>query len=83
MQQILAQLDPDDLKTIGYPVETLWTPLEAIQCRPIKHPRKKWTWYRLQRKLIMALRAKAQKGGLLRKILRKIQLACDVLLRES
>jgi hypothetical protein len=38
--------------------------------------------YRLQRKLIVKLRAKAQQGGLFRKTLKKAQLVCDVLLRD-
>jgi hypothetical protein len=32
--------------------------------------------------LIVRLRARAQKGGLLRKILNRVRLAADVLLRE-
>ena len=38
--------------------------------------------YRLQRKLIVKLRAHAQKGGVFRKALKKAQLVCDVLLRD-
>ena len=83
IQDLITQLDPDDLEILGYPLTTLWKPLEEIQGQIITPARTPWTRYRLQRKLIMNLRAQAQKGGVFRKILRKIQLVCDVLLRES
>lgn len=82
MREVIASLDAEDLATCGYPLETLWKPLEeaGADVRPPKP--KKLTRYRIQRKLIVGLRARARKGGLFRKCLEKLRLACDVLLRE-
>lgn len=81
VEGIVAQLDPADLETLGYPVETLWDPLatagEGISKKPSRLNR-----YHLQRKLIVTLRNQAQRSPLLRKGLRTARLACDVLLRE-
>ncbi len=81
MQDIVSQLDPADLDTLGYPIEDLWNPLEeAGDVQP--PPKPKLDRYRLQRKLIIQMRTQAQKGGLFRKLLTKAKLTCDVLLRE-
>ena len=82
MEDVIASLDADDLMTLGYPLETLWKPLEEAGgvASPAKKPR--LTRYRFQRKLIVGLRRRAQRGGLFRKALEKARLACDVLLRE-
>jgi hypothetical protein len=82
MQQVIAQLDPLDLQTIGYPLESLWAPLDEAQGKPYAPKKEKLTRYRLQRRAIVNLRRWAQKGGLFRTLLQKIKLTCDVLLRE-
>jgi len=82
MRNVVSQLDPEDLETIGYPVDEVWRPLEEVQGEPSAPRRVKLTKYRLQRKLIVKLRAQAQKGGVFRKLLEKARLTCDVLLRE-
>jgi hypothetical protein len=81
MERLIAELDPADLATLGYPVETLWAPLESAGDVP---PPKtaKLNRYRLQRKLIIALRNQAGQRTGFRAVLKKIQLACDVLTRE-
>lgn len=82
MEGIAAQLDPDDLATLGYPLEDLWKPLEDRD-GPVpttKSPR--FSRYRLQRKAIIRLRAMANRGGIFRKLLEKARLVCDVLLRD-
>lgn len=83
MKDVIARVDPADLETIGYPVDALWQPLEEADgdVRPPKKP--KLDRYRLQRKLIIGLRGRAQKTGLLRKLLMKMKLVCDILLREQ
>jgi len=81
MEKIIAALDPEDLSTLGYPLQTLWEPLETISDTPLSSPKLPLTRYRLQRKLIIRLRAMAQ-GGLFRRLLEKARLVCDVLLRE-
>ena len=83
MQAVAGQLDPEDLETLGYPLDTLWQPLEEAQGKTARPRKKGGTFrYRLQRKLIVRLRTRAQGGGLFRKTLEKARLACDVLLRE-
>ena len=81
MQKVIASLDPDDLATIGYPLDTLWKPLEDATGQAPAPSKPPLSRYRLQRKLIVNLRAMAQKGGLFRKLLEKARLVCDVLLR--
>lgn len=83
MRRVIAQVDPEDLKTIGYPIETLWKPLEEAESKPVTVKKPKLDRYRIERKMIIALRRRAQKGGLFRKLLKKAQLTCDVLLREQ
>ena len=81
MQGILAALDPADLELIGYPADTIWKPLEDAGVRPVpKTP--KLTRYRLQRKLIVRLRALARNNATVRGLLQKLRLVSDVLLRE-
>ncbi len=82
MQSIIAQLDPDDLRILGYPPEDLWNAMEAGGEKPPEPPRQKLNRYRLQRKAIITLREHARKGGLFQKALKKARLACDVLLRD-
>ena len=81
MTQLVKQLDPADLETLGYPLEELWVPLEASAgTAPPKPP--KLSRYRLQRKLILYLRRHAASNRLFRKILARARLTCDVLLRD-
>ena len=82
MQTIVDQLAPEDLETLGYPLDTLWQPFEEARGATVAPKKQKLSRYRLQRKAIVKLRAVAQKGGLVGKALKKIQLTCDVLLRE-
>lgn len=82
MRAIIAQVDPEDLKTIGYPIETLWKPLDEAAGKTVVKAKEKLTRYRLQRRMIIRLRARARKGGPFRKMIEKARLACDVLLRE-
>ncbi len=82
METIIGQLDAADLATLGYPLDTLWRPLQEAEGKPVKPARRRFTRYQLQRKLIVGGRNLARKSGLLRKLLKTLQLACDVLLRE-
>ena len=82
MREIIAQLDPNDLETCGYPFDSIWKPFDNHGGKPVQQKRPPMDRYRLQRKLIVTLRAQAQKGGLFRKALKKLQLVCDVLLRD-
>jgi len=81
MESLISALDPDDLATIGYPVESLWEPLsQNADVPPPKKP--KLNRYRLQRKLIVTLRRWTQSIAPLRALLLKLRLVCDVLTRE-
>lgn len=82
MRDIITQLDPADLEILGYSVDTLWQPLEEVSGKTIKPKQPKFTRYRLQRKVIIRLRSMAQSNNFLRKLLRKIRLVTDVLLRD-
>jgi hypothetical protein len=82
MQDIIGQLDPEDLETLGYPLDTLWQPLEEASGKTFAPKREKLTRYRLQRKTIVKLRSFTQKNAAFRKMLKKIRLASDILLRE-
>ena len=83
MQRVIDRLDPADLDTLGYPLEELWKPLEEQGGNAAAPKKPKLTRYRLQRKVIVTLRSATQKSGLLRKVLSKARLTCDVLLREQ
>jgi len=82
-RRIVSGVHPDDLALLGYPVETLWKPLEEAGdgLRPPKPP--KLNRYRLERKMIVRLRALTQRIRPLRMILEKLRLVCEVLLREK
>lgn len=82
MQDIISRLDPDDLAVWGYPIERFWEPLENFGAAAPKPVRPGWSTYRIQRTLIVGLRKTARRSGVFRAALRKVRLACDVLLRE-
>ena len=82
MQQVVAQLDPADLETLGYPLDTLWKPLDEAQGKTVTPAKTKLTRYRLERKAIIILRDRARKSAGFRKLIEKARLACDVVLRE-
>ena len=82
MEGVIAQLDPADLETLGYPLEDLWTPLREAEGKTFAPEKRPLTRYRLQRKAIVKLRAATHGSGLIRKGPQKVRLACDVLPRE-
>ena len=81
-KEMIAAVHPEDLATIGYPVDTLWKALDEAGDN-VKAPKPpKLTRYRLERSMIVRLRDLAKRNDLFRRILKKLQLVCDVLLRE-
>ncbi len=82
MKSIIAQLDPADLETLGYPVETLWKPLADAAGKTFTPKKPGMSVYRLKRKAIIKARALAQSNGFVRKLLKKLRLVADVLLRD-
>lgn len=81
-KQIVARLDPADLETWGHPLETFWKPLEELGGRAVPARPKKLDRYRLERKAIVTLRAQVKKSAALRRLLHRVKLASDVLLRD-
>lgn len=81
-RQMIDAVHPDDLALLGYPVDSLWKPLEEAGSN-IKSPKPpKMTRYRIERGMIVRLRALTQRNSPFRRLLQKLRLACDVLLRE-
>ena len=62
MQSIIQQLDSSDLEMLGYPIDSLWQPLEEASGKTFSTKKEKLTRYRLQRKTIIRLRTMAQKS---------------------
>lgn len=79
-RRMIAALDPEDLALWGHPVETLWKPLEGAHVAP--PGTKKWSRYRVERLLIVRLRDQVRRHPTLRRLLDRLRLAADVLLRE-
>lgn len=82
MRKIANELDPDDLKILGYDYNKLWYPLEKLTGKKIAPKNNKLTSYRLQRKMIVLGRKLTQKYNFIKHCLEKVRLSCDVLLRE-
>ena len=81
-RQIIARLDPADLALWGHPLETIWQPLEAAGAPGAGRKRKALDRYRMERYLIVKLRALVQRRPFLRRCLGTVRLGADVLLRE-
>lgn len=79
-RKMIAALDPEDLALWGHPLASLWKPLEGAGAAVPKP--KKLTRYRLERILIVRLRALVRRYPALRGLLARLRLAADVLLRE-
>ncbi|RLA53825.1 MAG: hypothetical protein DRR42_03740 [Gammaproteobacteria bacterium] len=84
MQKLIKKLDPADLKTLGYPIDTLWQAMNIPISDTKVHakPKFKFNRYQLERKLIIKGRAVVRRFPRLSPILKRIRLICDVLLRE-
>jgi hypothetical protein len=81
-REMIARLDPDDLRTWGHPIGTLWAPLERAGSARPSRTRPRLDRYRIQRMLIVRLRRLVRRSALLRRCLQTTRLAADVLLRE-
>lgn len=81
-QSIIAKLDPEDLATWGHPLDTIWKPLEEAADAGLTPKKKKLDRYRMQRKAIVKFRALAQNNQSFRKLLERMRLGADVLLRD-
>lgn len=81
-RQVIARLDPDDVRIWGYDPDGLFDPVAAAGGTP---PSRDWRWmtdsYRLKRKVFLGLR-KGVRHNSLGGVLRRVRYYCDVLLRE-
>jgi hypothetical protein len=78
-EEMMARLDPADLEVWGWPLDALWTPVEAAGGGPPpKPPRNSYT---LQRRIMLSLKKDIHKRphG---KLIKRVKYYCDVLLRE-
>jgi hypothetical protein len=81
VSRLLDELDPADLETLGYPREKIVAQLEAARGAPVPVKRDAPTRYRLERKLLVALRRNIHQNALGR-VLKRVRFALDVVLRE-
>ncbi|GAB6140825.1 sulfotransferase [Methylosoma difficile] len=82
MKNMIADINPEDLRLLGYPPETLWQALEKLQGKSVAWKKPKLSRYLIERKLIVRLRQAVQSSLFLQAVVKKMRLVCDVLLRE-
>lgn len=82
MEQLLSELDSDDLKTIGYPADKIWQPVDELAGNTVNYRKPRLNAYRMQRKVIVRSRSLIRRNSTLENLVRRVQLICDVLLRE-
>ena len=78
---VLDELDPADLETLGYPRATILAQLEAAKGAPLPTTAKGPLRYRLERRVLVALRRNIHQNALGRAA-KRLRFALDVLLRE-
>jgi len=78
----LAGVPPEDLATWGYPVESLWEPMNGADPGAFVAKKKTWDRYAVQRRALVLLRRNIHQRphG---KLIAKVRFFCDVLLRGS
>lgn len=76
----LAIVPDADLATWGFPVATLWEPVESADPTSWRKSKQSWTVFRLQRAAFRILRRNIRHNWLGRLVTR-VRAACDVLLR--
>jgi hypothetical protein len=81
VSRVLDELDPADLDTLGYPRAAIVSQLEAATGAPVPVKAKGPLRYRLERKLLVALRRNIHHNALGRAA-KRMRFALDVLLRE-
>jgi hypothetical protein len=82
-RQIIGELDPVDLEAWGYPLDTIFEPLDRAMGEQPPAPGLRWKLnpYRLQRKVLLTLRKDIHTSHTGRMV-RKVRYYCDVLLRD-
>jgi hypothetical protein len=85
VRSMVGLIDDADLETWGFPRATFFTPVEAAAragARPAPRP-SALDRYRLQRKLLVTLRRRVNASRTVERLVRRVRLACDVLLRPG
>lgn len=83
LRDTIGRIDPADFAAIGYPLDSLWTPIHNAIPQSAKKARRSGSLsHRLQRVLIIRGRKLAQRFTPVRSLLQWFRMACDVLLRE-
>ncbi len=82
-RDIIAGLNPEDLATWGYPVETIFDPLDELRRTggAAPPPKERLNAYRIQRKALLKLRQNIHDNNF-GKVVKTVRYYCDVLLRE-
>jgi hypothetical protein len=78
---VLDELDPADLETLGYPREKIVADLAAAKGGAVPVKAKAPLRYRMERKVLVALRRNIHENAL-GKVAKRLRFALDVLLRE-
>jgi len=81
VSRTIDALDPADLETLGYPREKIVAQLEAAKGAPVPVKRDAPARYKLERRLLVALRRNIHRNRLGR-VLKRVRFALDVVLRE-
>ena len=81
VSRLIDELDPADLETLGYPRARIVEQLGAARGVPVPITRDGSTRYKLERKLLVALRRNVHHNALGR-VLKRVRFALDVVLRE-
>jgi hypothetical protein len=81
VSQVVSDLDPADLDTLGYPRAKIVEQLEAARGAPVPVKRAAPLRYRLERKVLVGLRRNIHQNSLGR-VLKRLRFALDVVLRE-
>ncbi len=75
-------LDPADLETLGYPRAAMLEELDRARAAGVKPPKREAPWrYRMERRLLIALRRNIHQNALGR-VLKRLRFALDVVLRD-
>jgi len=81
VSRLVDELDPADLETLGHPRAKIVAQLEAARGAPVSAGREAPLRYKLERRLLVALRRNIHHNALGR-ALKRLRFALDVLLRE-
>ena len=86
LRTLLRRVDDEDIRRFGYNPDTIWRPVEQLlgsgmPSSEIRHS-SSLTTYKLQRKIILVLRLWVQKSPLFKRLILRLKLACEVLVRE-